>query len=82
MNEIRELKVNKVRAACINNEWYTAGDCDDYNNLFVLIRNLPTGTTETLEMVATDIKEHSDTEDEIKDIMFVLANECCITYFE
>lgn len=81
MKETRKLNGGKVRTACIRYDWYTAGDCEEYNTMFDFIRSLNTTTTDDLETVATDIKEHSDTEYEIADIMFVLANECCTTFF-
>lgn len=82
MKETRKIDGIKVRSACIRYEWYTAGDCEEYDHMFDFIRNLNTVTTDDLEMVAKDIKEHSDTEYEISDIMFVLANDCCTTFFD
>ena len=82
MNEIRKIIAAKVRNACIKYDFYTMGDCDEYSNLFDLIRNINNSTTKDLEIVATDIKEHSETDDRIVDIMYILANECCVTYFE
>lgn len=82
MKETRELNGGKVRAACIRYNLYTAGDCEEYDTMFDFIRTLTTATTDDLETVATDIKEHSDTKYEIVDIMFILANECCTTFFD
>lgn len=82
MKETRKLNGGKVRSACIRYHWYTAGDCEEYDYMFAFIRTLNTATTDDLETVATDIKEHSDTEYEIADIMFVLANDCCTTFFD
>ena len=82
MKETRKIDCCKVRAACIRYNWYTAGDCEEYDNMFNFIRNLQTATTDDLKAVATDIKEHSDTEYEIADIMFVIANDCCTTFID
>ena len=81
MKETRTINSVKVRAVCVINNWYTAGDCEEYDNMFNFIRNLHTATTDDIKTIATDIKEHSDTECDIVDIMFVLANECCTSYF-
>ena len=81
MKETRKINSVKVRAVCVNQDWYTAGDCESYDNMFSFIRTLRNVSTGDLEKVATDIKEHSDTEYDIADIMFVLANECCTSYF-
>lgn len=81
MKETRKLNSVKVREVCINQDWYTAGDNESYDNMFSFIRTLHNVSTEDLQTVATDIKENSDTEHDIEDIMFVLANECCTSYF-
>ena len=81
MKETRTINSVKVRGVCIRCDWYTAGDCEAYDNMFSFIRKLHNVSTDDIKTIATDIKEHSDTECDIADIMFVLANECCTSYF-
>ena len=81
MKELRTISMSDVRNACIKNNWYTNGDCEDYDSMLSFVNGLKYASTDDLETIATDIKEHSDTDDEISSIMFVLANDCCITIF-
>ena len=82
MKEIRKISMYNVITECIKNDWYTKGDCDDYNNILTFAKSLENATTDDLETIATDIKTHSETDYEIKHIMFVLANDCCTTFIE
>lgn len=86
MKEIRRISATKVRQTCIRYDWFTCGDIGDYNALFDYIfgvsnegRNI---TTNRLEFIAKKIKQHSDTDYNIAEIMFALNAECCTTYFE
>ena len=67
---------------CINNNFYTNGDCEEYDNMLTYANNVKRATTKVVEKIATDIKEHSDTESQVIDIMYKLINECCITYID
>jgi hypothetical protein len=82
MKETRKISMSDVRTECIKNNWYTNGDCEAYDNMLTFVNSLEHATTNDLEKIATDIKEHSTTDCEIEDIMFGLANDCCITVFE
>lgn len=82
MKEIRKTSMKAIRKACIENNWYTCGDCEDYDNILTYANNLENATTDELETIATDIKTHSKTDYEIESIMFVLANDCCTTFIE
>ena len=82
MKEVRTISSRDVRKACISYDWYTCGDCEEYEHILSYVDELARVTTDELETIATDIKQHSDTDYEIKSIMFVLANECCITFIE
>ena len=83
--ETRVLHSYKLRQLCIEQDWYTCGDNEDYENLFKRLRAdyiTPANmTTEKLAEIATDIKEHSDTDMEITSIMFFLA-KACDTWFD
>lgn len=82
MKETRMISMYDVRTECIKNNWYTNGDCEAYDNMLTFVNSLEYATTDDLETIATDIKEHSTTDYEIETIMFVLANDCCKTFFE
>jgi hypothetical protein len=86
MKEIRRISGAKVRKACIEYDWFTCGDINAYGALFEYIfgisregRNVD---TERLAFIAKKIKDNSETDYNIPEIMFVLNAECCTTYFE
>ena len=69
-----------VRQMCIAHQYYTRGDCRAYENMLGLLdlpRSKYTGSNisaDKLEEIAEDIKDHSDTEDTVREIMESL---CC-----
>ena len=69
-----------VRQMCIAHQYYTRGDCRAYENMLGLLdlpRSKYTGSNisaDKLEEIAEDIKDHSNTEDTVRDIM---ENLCC-----
>lgn len=86
MKEFRYISQAKVRHVCIKYDWFTCGDNDAYNDLFEFIGNLTRKgqhvSVEKLRIIASMIKENSDIEYSIPEIMFVLNAECCTTVFE
>lgn len=82
MKEVRTISMYDVRKACISYDLYTAGDCEEYDRMLMYVREIERATTDELETIAKDIKEHSDTDKDVKEIMFILANECCTTFFD
>lgn len=86
MKEIRWISGTKVRQVCINYEWFTCGDVEEYAELFECIYDISNNcrnvTTDMLEVIARNIKKYIDTDYNIADIMFVLNEECCTTFFE
>lgn len=86
MKEFRFISGTKVRQACIEHDWFTCGDNDAYNDLFEFIGNLTRKgqhvSVEKLKRIAEIIKENSETECCIAEIMFVLNAECCTICFE
>ena len=66
------LRTADVRQFCINNQYYTCGDCRAYSNMFDMFyaKNV---TPTLLRKVAQDIKDHSDTEDTADDIAYYLT---------
>ena len=79
--EIRKMEASSLRALCIEHDWYTGGDVDEYSNLLSTAGDCENITTDVLVELATDIKSHSDTDYEITDIMYELAR-ICYSYFE
>ena len=65
---IHTLSMTKVRKMCIDNDYYTAGDCRAYSNMFDMFYEKDV-TPELVREIAVDIKNHSITEDEIRDIV-------------
>ena len=65
------LSTSSVRQMCINNNYYTAGDCRAYENMFNMFygKNV---TPKLLRKVAEDIRDHSVTEDSLADILYNL----------
>ena len=65
------LSMTSVRNLCIENRYYTAGDCEAYEKMFDMFygKNV---TPKLLRKVAKDIKEHSTTEDSLELILYYL----------
>ena len=84
--ETRILDSSKLRAVCIQQDWYTRGTNEEYSNLFSKLHDedgCPENmTTEKLAEIAADIMAHSEISDyTITSVMFVLAR-ACNTYFD
>ena len=82
MKETRTINRGKVHEICIKYNWYTKGILGDYYNMLLYAENLNNVTTDNLEKIAIDIFVNSDTEYAPLNIMFILANECCTTFFD
>lgn len=67
---VKVLEAEEVRMVCIRHKYYTRGDCSAYENMFSLCGYV---TEDSLDAIATDIKNHSNTEDSVLDIMQTLA---------
>lgn len=70
----KRLSKEDVRGVCIRHDYYTAGTCQEYENMFsILDKETPQShsniSSHRLEMIAVDIKEHSHTDDTVEDIM-------------
>ena len=80
IKEFKRWSANSVREVCINNNFYTAGDNEDYEHMLVWVdRMYP--NTENLYFIADNIYRHS-VDQTIANIMFVLANNAVITTYE
>ena len=81
----KRLDKSDVRQVCINHNYYTAGTCEEYAEMFKMLdyetplakHNI---TPYRLQLIATDIKEHSVTNDTVEDIMenLVVHIRCCL----
>ena len=85
----KRLEREDVRQVCIRHNYYTAGTCEEYEEMFSMLDKVsPVSksniTTSKLEMIANDIKEHSVTSDTLEEIMetLVVHIRCSLTYSE
>lgn len=81
--EIEEKKVwhaADVRRICIKHDFYTRGDNKAYSAMLDMVDESEP-TTANIYKVAKDIKEHSVTDYEIENIMFVLGQDAVETFY-
>ena len=74
--EIRKISASSLRQLCVENDWYTFGDNDEYRHLlFDLAGNKENLSTSDIIEIAADIMEHSDLDDDctIENIAFEVA---------
>lgn len=85
MTEIRCIYTEDVRSACIENRWFKCGTNEQYDTFLEYLYRLEEGsvnvTTDTLGLIAKQIKKYSKTDYTVLSIMFVLANSCCKSFF-
>jgi hypothetical protein len=70
--ETRILHASDLRTLCIRENWYTLGDNDEYDALMCKTF-CPNLTTEVIADIAQDIKDHSEADMEIPEIMYAVA---------
>ena len=74
--EIRKISASSLRTLCIRQDWYTAGDNDEYGHLlFNLAGDKENLSTADIIGIAADIMAHSDLDDDctIEEIAFEVA---------
>lgn len=80
MKEIITLNWNAVQQMCIDNELYTRGDCNAFDQLRGFVNSIDHITAEhyveIIQEIAQDIFEHSDLHMGLTDIMSALARRC------
>lgn len=85
MTETRTITSERVRESCISHSLYTCGTNEEYEKMLTQVYKLSctdeTVTTKDLESIAFDIVLHSH-DYNMQEIMFILANECCITLID
>lgn len=80
--EIRKIRADKLRVLCIEENWYTIGDCEAYNHLLLDLAEFKENiTTEDIVEIAQDILCHSETEMDIECICYYVAR-IADTFFE
>ncbi len=63
--EIRKIRASALRQLCVEQDWYTAGDNDEYGHLlYDLAQNKENLNTADIIEIAEDIMEHSDLDDD------------------
>ncbi len=83
--EIRHLSAAALRALCIEKNWYTAGDNEEYRHLlFDLAERKVTLSTEDIIEIAEDIYEHTATYDRInygiEEIAYEVNRACTVVF--
>ena len=79
--QIVSLDWYSVQNLCIEHDWYTHGTCGQFLNLqdkVAIIDLMPNekDVIWALQNIAEDIKDHSETEYEVSDIMTALSLKC------
>lgn len=80
---IRETKMwdaDSVRNCCIRHQLYTCGSMQEYNIMLNMIKDLEP-SNKNIYKVAQDILSHSDDDQSIENIMFLLGNEVVKTFY-
>ena len=77
----RSLDVAMLRGMCIKHDYYTRGSNADYGEMLFKFQNFDITETE-LEWLATNIKSHSNTYDEVITIAYNILTEACYEYLE
>jgi predicted DNA-binding protein YlxM (UPF0122 family) len=68
------MTVQNVRQACIDNNYYTCGTIEEYDNMFKLVEQ--EATVEIIHSIAHDIKQPSETSDSVEMIATAILNKC------
>lgn len=79
--EIRRTSADQMRALCIAQSWFTLASNKEYGQFLEKADALENITTDDLVELATDVKEWSDTDMEIENIMWYIAKSCYV-FFE
>lgn len=64
LKETRRIDAMALRSICIEHQFYTCGDCEDYDNMLNMVysksHETKSLTSSLVLKIATDIAEHSD----------------------
>ena len=82
-----KMDIEDVRNKCIEKNWYTCGDNEEYSHMLNMTKE-PYSVI-LLEKIARNIVEHSDEEcwegyddSPVLNVMFELKADCCYSFFE
>lgn len=86
----RVIDRSKVREMCIRHDYYTCGNCEEYEAMLNYVDEIDADNIHEMKVVAENIfchcavdkflSEYNCSEDEFKDnILWCLYNECCTT---
>lgn len=78
--EIRRVSMMALRSLCIKMNWFIKANNEEYA-VFLNYANHENVTTDDLVEMATQVREYSDTEYCIEDIMYIIAHQSH-TFFE
>lgn len=70
-----------VRSMCIRHNLYTHGNNTDYNRMLDLV-DYSEPTLEMIIVIANDILKHSEDNQTLENIMYLLSNESIETFYE
>lgn len=80
--EIRKISAGNLRGLCIENNWYTNGENEEYGHLLIdLADSKDNITTDDIVEIAQDIKDHSDTDYDVESIIYAVL-QIAHTYIE
>ena len=77
----REWNAIRVRRMCIDHDYYTRGDNEDYSHMLNWVDRLYPNV-ENMLFIAKDIKAHSDEDIPVESIMFGLEREAVVVHFD
>lgn len=75
----RMWDMSSVRRVCIEQNWYTCGDCEAYEKMLWTVEEMEP-TTENIYRIAKDICEHSKNQT-ISNIMYSLRRDAVQTFY-
>ena len=78
--EKRYWSIHSVRNACIKNDLFTMGDCEEYAAMLTEVSNIEP-TVENIQHIAEIINKYSEDQN-VANIMYILANESVTYCFE
>jgi len=83
--KIRKITASSLRDLCVRQDWYTAGDNDEYGHLlFDLAADKENLSTADIMEIAADIMAHSDLDDDctIEEVAFEVARIANVFFAE
>lgn len=82
IKEMRYISPEEVRSLCIERNWYTCGDNEQYSYMLSVLCDKENITTQDMIIIATDIRTHSETDASIAEVATALANISTTIFYE